>query len=245
MKTNHILLFITFILCISCANPGKQQNSINNLESEKDSIIIVTKPYKNTDNVTEYEIPVIRGTGIKHGIQKRYYLYGSLYSEIPYVRGKREGMAKTYYPAAKSESPAIWKEQPYKNNALNGICRRYHRNGKLQAEYEYKDGLPAIGLKEYTTSGKPVKLPVLTLSKSNTGVYHYVTARLSDNEKDVDYFVGDLVEGKYFPKRLKGLQVKNGIGEIVLPLDTKKVTITAVMYTEYQNCYITSRTISF
>lgn len=64
-------------------------------------------------------------------------------------------------------------------------------------------------------------------------------------QKNVDYFVGDLVEGKYLPDNLKGMQVKNGVGEILLPPETKKVTITAVMYTGYQNYCIVSKTISF
>ena len=245
MKPYGILVFVVMALFTGCNNlENKQQKSIN-IKSKSDSIVVVTKPFENAPDVTEYEIPVIRGSGIKHGIQKHYYLHGSIYSEIPYVHGKREGLANTYYPAAPGKRPAIWKEQPYIKNALNGTCRRYHRNGELQAEYEYKDGLPATGLKEYYPSGKPVKLPSLILSKSNAGVYYYVTARLSKNEKNVDYYVGDLVEGKYLPPRLKTLQVKNGIGEILLPLDTKKVTITAVMYTDYQNRYIVSKTISF
>jgi len=245
MKLPGILVLIVVIIFAGCDNFQNRNQKSNHVKSTTDSIIVVKKPYKNTQNVTEYEIPVLRGTGIKHGIQKRYYLHGSLYSEIPYVHGKREGIAKTYYPSALGEQPAVWKEQPFINNALNGTCRRYHRDGELQAEYEYKDGLPATGLKEYYPSGKSVKLPSLILTKSNAGVYYYVTARLSENKKDVDYYVGDLVEGKFLPPRLKTLQVKNGIGEILLPLDTKKVTITAEMYTDYQNRYLISKTISF
>ena len=245
MKTNLIPLLIAVILFIGCNNSKNKQNDTNALKSEKDSITIIIKPYENSRNVTEYEIPVLRGTNIRHGIQKRYYLHGSVYSEIPYIRGKREGVAKTYYPAATNKNPAVWKEQPYENNELNGVCHRYHRNGKLQAEYEYKDGLPAIGLKEYSTTGKPEKLPSLILAKNNAGVYYYVTARMSNHEKKVDYFIGDLIEGKYLPEKLKGLQVKNGVGEILLPLETKKATITAVMYTDYRNQYIVSKSISF
>lgn len=245
MKTNRIWILLALTINLGCNQPKNQQEKTSTSTNEKDSISIIIKPYENSRNVTEYEIPVLKGTNIRHGIQKRYYLHGSIYSEIPYVHGKREGMAKTYYPATTSESPAVWKEQPYKNNELNGICYRYHRNGKLQAEYEYKDGLPAVGLKEFNTSGKPINLPTLILSKSNTNVYYYVTAQMSDHEKNVDYYVGDLVEGKYMPENLKGLQVKNGVGEILLPLNTKKVTITAEMSTEYKNKYLVSKTISF
>lgn len=245
MKTNRILVLIAIFSCFGCHHAKNNQDKSRAVKDEQDSILIIVKPYKNSRNVTEYEIPVLRGTNVRHGIQKRYYLHGSLYSEIPYIHGKREGVAKTYYPAAVGKTPVVWKEQPYKNNVLNGICHRYHRNGKLQAEYEYKNGLPAVGLKEFNPSGKPVNLPVLTLSKSNANVYYYLNAQMSGNTKNVDYFIGDLIEGKYMPKTLKGLQVKNGAGEILLPLDTKKATITAVMYTDYKNQYIVSKSISF
>jgi len=245
MKPYQIIPIIVVILFSGCNKQKDGQEANNYVKPADDGISIIRKLYKNSAIAVEYEIPVVKGTNIRHGTQKRFYLHGSVYSEIPYVAGKRNGIAYTYYPAAEKVKPAVWKEQAYVNDKLEGLCKRYHRDGTLQAEYEYKNGIPATGLKEYYPSGKPVKLPSLILSKGNAGVYYYVTARLSDNEKDVDYYVGDLIEGKYFHPGLKGLQIKNGVGEILLPLDTKKVTITAVMYTEYQNCYIVSKTVSF
>ena len=201
--------------------------------------------YKNSTTAVEYEIPVVKGTNIKHGTQKRYYRHGSLYSEIPYVAGKRDGLAITYYPVTVDAKSIVWKEQAYKDDNLEGICKRYHRNGELQAEYEYKNGLPAVGLQEYYQSGNPVKLPELVLNKTRTLEIFYITARLSDSSKNVDYFIGDLVEGKYLPANLKGLQVVNGVGEILVSLTTKQVTITAVKFTKYKNRYIVSKSIIF
>ncbi len=244
MKSCLALLFIVFILG-GCNKPKPQQEESFELKPASEGMTIVTRLYENSTTAVEYEIPVIKGTQIKHGIQKRYYQHGSLYSEIPYVAGNRVGIAYTYYPAAAKEEPIVWKEQPYVNNNLEGICKRYHRDGSLQAEYEYKNGLPAIGLKEYYQSGTQVKQPDLLLSKSRAGKYYLIKSRLSNNKKNVDYFIGDLIEGKYLPNNLKGLQVKNGTGEILLPLNTRKVTITAVMQTSYQNQYIASKTLSF
>ncbi len=241
MKTYRLLLLISIVFC-SCVN---QTEAPNDSDSENEGIDIITKLYENSKTAIEYEIPVAKGTTIKHGTQKRFYQSGSLYSEINYVAGNREGTAYTYYPVGKNEDPLVWKEQSYVNNKLEGICKRYHRNGKLQAEYEYKKGLPATGLKEYYQSGNPVNLPDLVLNKAKTLDNYYISAKLTDGTKDVDYYIGELIEGKYLPENLKGLQVVNGLGEILVPLDTKKVTITAVMFTDYDNRYIVSKSLTF
>ncbi|MBN1986558.1 MAG: hypothetical protein JW761_09660 [Prolixibacteraceae bacterium] len=242
MKPKFIIPFLLSFMLFNCNQPQKETIK---KDSVPDGISVIKKPYKNSPNVIEYEIPVVKGTDIKHGIQKRYYQHGSLYSEIPYLAGKRNGIAYTYYPVTGNAEPVVWKEQPYKDNQLDGICKRYHSDGKLQAEYEYKNGLPATGLKEFYQSGNPVKLPGLILNKTRTANHYYVTARLSDGTKNVDYFIGDLVEGKYLPENLKALQVVNGEGEILVPLTTKKITITAVTFTDYQNRHIVSKSITF
>jgi hypothetical protein len=242
MKPKLIFPLLLSLLLFSCNQPQKETTKAH---SVSDGISIIRKPYENAPNVTEYEIPVVKGTDIKHGVQKRYYRHGSLYSEIPYIAGKRNGIAYTYYPVTGNAKPVVWKEQSYLDNNLEGVCRRYHRDGTLQAEYEYKNGVPATGLKEFYQSGNPVKHPDLILNKTRTANHYYVTARLSDGTKSVDYFIGDLVEGKYLPENLKALQVVNGEGEILIPLSTDKITITAVTFTDYQNRYIVSKSVAF
>ena len=240
----HLFILFSVLIYLSSCNIKPPIPTPQNNKTSIDSIQIIKKTYKNSPNVVEYEFPVIKGTNKRHGIQKRFYLHGSIYSEIPYINGKREGTALTYYPADPDNKPAIWKEQSFVNNMLDGICKRYHRNGTLQAEYEYKNGLPAIGMKEFSESGQPVKLPYLILTKNKTYDGYYVTARLSNNLQMVDYYIGNLVEGKYLPEGLKGLQVKKGIGEIVVSNTTKSVTISAVYISRFRNKCIISKTIN-
>lgn len=244
MKTNLCVLICVLALLISCTNSTKKANVEEVAKTAKDSITVVKKPYKDKDDLIEYEIPVRTGTGIKHGIQKRFYRHGSLYSSIPYVNGKRKGTAYTYYSVAAGAKPIVWKEQNYINNKLEGVCKRYHQNGTLQAEYEYKNGNPGIDLKEYSQSGKAIKQPSLILSSNRTATGYYVTARLSNNKEKVNYFAGNLIEGKYLPEGLKGLQVKKGLGEIIVDASKKKVTITAVYTSRYRNKCLVSKTIS-
>ena len=243
MKPHLIVIFLTIILFSNCSKPVK------NTTSEKNTILIkniqiIKQAFKGSTDLIEYEIPVKTGTKIRHGIQKRYNRLGSIYSSIPYVNNKREGIAFTYYSATTIHEPQVWKEQSYRNNELDGICRRYHRNGNLQAEYEYKNGNPAIGLKEFTESGKPIIFPAIILTKSQTADGYYLSVRLSNGQKNVDFFYGDLIEEKYLPVGLKGLQVINGLGEIVIYNKPKSATITAVYTTKYQNKCIVSKTIT-
>ncbi|NQU84650.1 MAG: hypothetical protein HQ541_02710 [Mariniphaga sp.] len=244
MKPFLLILLIMIIVSSACVNNQKNKNSKNESEVTVDSIVVAKKVFESNPSLIEYEVPVFRGTNMKHGVQKRFYQHGSLYSEIPYSYGKRQGVAYTYYPDVAKVKPVVWKEQTYKNDALNGICNRYHKNGVLQAEYEYKDGLTAIGLKEFKDSGKPVKLPDLIVNSNRAGANIYITAQLSNKAKKVDFYLGDLVEGKYLPDGLKGLQVVRGLGEVLVPVDTKSVTITAVYFTQYRNKYIVSKTIT-
>lgn len=244
MKFNPIFFVVAAFFFLGSCNTKPQPKNKQAAKTENDSIEVVYKPYSGTTDLTEYEIPIRKGTKVKHGIQKRFYRNGSLYSEIPYKNGKRVGTAYTYYPAAPGVKPAVWKEQNYVENKLNGICKRYHDDGTLQAEYEYKNGNPAVGLKEYSKSGKAIKQPTLIISSNRTARGYYVSIRLSNKQKNVDYFIGNLVDGKYLPKGLKKLQVKNGLGEVMVDNSTKNVTLTAVFATRYRNKCIISKTIS-
>lgn len=240
MKCSFPILIL--LVLASCTTQPKKQ--LTETSAEPDSIQIIQKPYKNTVDLIEYEIPVFRGTSMKHGVQKRFYRHGSLYSEIPYSHGLKEGVAYTYYPAAEGVKPTVWKEQAYQKNMLNGFCKRYHKDGSLQAEYEYKNGNPAVGLKEYTQNGKAIKLPTLIVTANRVATGYYISARLSNNEKKVDYFIGNLIEGKYLPDGLKGLQVKNGLGEIIIDASKTKVTVTAFYMSRYRNRCLISKTIT-
>lgn len=242
MKQAIIFVLGLFFLMAACTTQPKKQKA-GLTSAEPDSIQIIQKPYKNS-NVIEYEFPILIGTSMKHGIQKRFYTTGSLYSKIPYNHGLKEGTAYTYYRAVAGVKPSVWKEQTYANNELDGVCKRYHEDGALQAEYEYKGGRPALGLKEYTKSGKPIIQPTLIVSANRTASGYYVSARLSKKTKNIDFFIGELDDAKYMPKGLKGLQVKNGLGEIIVEASSKTVTITAVFSTRYRNKCLVSKTIS-
>ncbi len=191
MKTILLLLVSGIVFLFGCKQSSNKSVADKSTKSASDSITIVQRPFRGSNELIEYEIPVITGTSIKQGIQKRFYRHGSLYSSIPYVHGKREGIAYTYYSAAPDIEPPVWKEQSYKNNELDGVCKRYHKNGTLQAEYEFKNGNQGVHMKEYTQSGKPVKQPTLTISAKRIATGYYIQVYLSNKDEKVDYFIGN------------------------------------------------------
>ena len=243
----RVLIFSALLFLLSgCINQGaKRIEQAAKEKAEKDSIYIIKKPFANDPARIEYEIPVLKGTNLRHGVQKRYYSHGSIYSEIPYIRNERNGIANTYYKSYKGETPKVWKVQPYLNGKLEGICYRYYENGKLQAEYEYKKGLPAVGLKEYTEDGVLMKFPELSVQCHLTDRYYYVTAQLSKSISKLTFYTGDLIEDKFMPENLKKIQDRNGIAELLIPKDglINKVTVIAVYPTRLDNECILTKTI--
>ena len=241
-------IFLISILLNSCflIKPKTEVAENENSENKNDSTEIIKMPFKHKRDLIEYEVSVLKGTETRHGVQKRFYEHGSVYSKTPYVNGKKHGTAYTYYQEYKGEELKVWKEQPYSHGLLSGKCCRYHRNGKLQSEYEYKNGLPGVGIKIWKESGDEVKLPRLIVSKEESNGLIRIKARISNNTKKAKYFTTKLIENKYIPRDMKPVDTESGVGEIVLTKETNKkyVTIVAALKTPYRNTYYLAKTIA-
>lgn len=244
MMTRILLSFAMVVLFVSCMNNKSSKDTEEQDKAANDSITIVRKPFNDNPSKIEYEIPILKGTKLRHGVQKRFSMDGCLYSEIPYTRNVRNGVAFTYYKAYGDKKPLVWKEQPYVNGKLNGICKRYHRDGVLQAVYSYKNGLREIGLKEFRQNGKEIAHPKLILDKKIGSSSIQITARMSNDTKNVKYYTGTLVEGKYVSENKKAIAVSNGVGKVSVSPNQKSVTIIAMLSTNYYNTYVTAKTIS-
>jgi hypothetical protein len=241
----RILISIALVVLIaSCMNNKSSKNVEEQDKAANDSIAIVKNTFKNNPSKIEYEIPILKGTKLRHGVQKRFYPDGCLYSKIPFTRNVRNGVAYTYYKAYGDKKPVVWKEQPYVKGKLDGVCKRYHKDGKLQAEYSYKNGLREIGLIEYSKTGKEITLPKLVVSKKVGSSSIQIIAKMSNDTKKVKYFTGTLIEGKYVSDNKKEIAVSNGVCKVSVSANQKSVTIIAMISTKYHNSYITAKTIS-
>ncbi len=222
MKNLTAVFLVLSLVMSSCQFFGGQTAKQSAETKNPDGTIIKTKHFNNDPSAPlEWKVSVKvdkDGKTIRHGKSIRYSKTGKVYEEINYVDNKKEGTRLTYHSNGK-----IWKEQSYKNGKLDGVCKRYDRNGKITAEYNYKAGLIGVGLKEFTNLGVEREQPVLRVEKVNEiRTYNRYKLKLSlsgenaKRYKSVEYYMGDLIEGKYFHKNLRNAKpVSNTKGEIV------------------------------
>ncbi len=240
-QTLRLFIIATISILSGCLSSGTKSPKANVVKN--DSIKIVTKNFNdNPGSTIEYRIPMkldADGKFVKHGTTVRYLKSGKVAGKTTYVMDKKEGIRYTYHSTGK-----VYKEQPYKNNKLDGICKRYDRQGNITAEYPYKSGMPGIGLVEYTNLGKKRPVPVISIVKkdeiASTGRYRLllsITGKGSDRVKSVQFYLGKLIDGKYFHKNLtpaRSLSSKKG--EIIIELRkgtvfNKTINIVAVITT--------------
>ncbi len=153
-----------------------------------------------SDGKLKTEIHYIKG--IKHGKSLLYYKDGeTVQLEMPYVNGERHGYSKKYF-----ETGELYAETPYENDRLHGIRKVYYRNGSQKALIPYGYGNPGIGLKEFLLNGNRKESPEISYYQEQNKLYVSTTIPC----RDQDFFIGKLIEEKFFDdenKELKRLQV--------------------------------------
>ncbi|MCU4176996.1 toxin-antitoxin system YwqK family antitoxin [Carboxylicivirga sp. N1Y90] len=226
MKNLVVLSAIALIALSSCQFFGPDKKVVTKGEKNPDGIVIKKRHFNDDPHSPiEWKIsmkPSAEGSAVRHGKSIRYTKSGKVAEVINYVENKKEGKRLTYHSTGK-----IYKEQSYLNNKLDGVCKRYDREGKLVAEYPYKGGLPGVGLKEFTNLGKERPAPVLSLKKVDkirtNGSYVVVCSLTGEGAKrikSVEFYQGDLLDGKYQHRNLKNvkkLSGKSGEFSIALP----------------------------
>jgi hypothetical protein len=189
---------------------------------------------------------IVTNNGTKSGISKEYYKNGQVFQEVNYVANLREGIARRYF-----DTGVLSQETPYKNDKMHGIQKKYRRSGKLMAEIPYFEGHLCVGIKEYTTEGV-VKVrypdieitPINTVQKDNSFI---LEISMSDNSKGVDYYTGELVDGKYIKEEMNSIfDTKGGVARIHYTIpkgDSRNETINIIakVKTAQSNYYITQK----
>jgi hypothetical protein len=158
---------------------------------------------------------------IQQGPVIQYYKEGMLFRESTYVKGRVDGVVKTFWP-----------------------------DGKIKAENYFKMGKPAIGLKEFDNKGNLItKYPQIVIEVvDQTAIVNkaIVTISLSENADEIEFFLDDLFEGKYIPDNAYKLRVNDGIAYIDYPVPSgsafkKKISIIAKFRTELGNTKVLQR----
>jgi hypothetical protein len=229
---DYIFYFLMALVCCSCLQDKKNP----------DQGEIIQKYYP--DGKLHKEIPLRQGKN--HGVAKEYYKNGQLFQAIHYVNGTRHGIARQYYDNGK-----LSRETPYDSGQITGIRKKYRRDGMLQAEIPYVADQECIGLKEYTLKGTLkndyptiVVTPVNRLKENK----YSLQLSMSDDSKNVKFFIGELAEGKYLSPFMVKEVPTNSQGmptaEFTIPAGhfvKEKLNIIARMKTRLGNVYITQR----
>ena len=232
MKLPFFLL-ILLIACTSCtpkSDPPQEVHSVDGL-----------KKYYREDGRLKSEVHY-NEEGMKHGLARNYYVTtGKLQFEIEYNQGAKHGWTRTYY----EDGESLYKETQYVDGLKNGKENLYYENGQLQASMEYKEGQLGMGLKEYKEDGqeKGKTDPKIRVKEKNTlamNNQYLLEFTLDPKTKRVEFFQGELTEGKYWNDYMDPIPTSNGVGrlEIYLPKGSytmKELKIVAKVKTRLRN----------
>lgn len=230
MKYLSLVFAVAMFSLAGCQFFGPDKKVVKKGDKNPDGLVIKKSHFNNDPNApvewkTTYKLQK-DGPAQRHGLSTRYSKSGKVYETVNYKDNKKEGI-RTYY----HQNGKVFKEYTYKDNKRDGVSKRFDRDGNLVAEFTYKSGLPGVGLKEYTNTGKMRPVPVFSLKKVDNiraaGSYSVVCTLSGDavkRIKKVEFFQGDLIDGKYFHKNLKPIKsVSSRKGElkIAVPKGTK------------------------
>jgi hypothetical protein len=183
--------------------------------------------------------------GRREGPAVSYYNNGNLKSKMAYNNNQREGLMKMYYRTGE-----LYREIPYIKGKVEGIRKTYYKNGSIMAEAPYKNSFPGLGLKEYKSNGSldkaNVKINVHSIDRLAMENIYLLKLSLSDKRSGTQFFVGDLLDGKYLYQNLWPIEPENGVAtyRINLPKGTfemTSLTISASYKTSKSNYALISR----
>jgi antitoxin component YwqK of YwqJK toxin-antitoxin module len=213
MKIIQVLFVGVFVLLLSC---------------KKQDIRYTYYPDGTLKQMAEYK------NGLRNGLTKNYDDRGRLVStaelkddvyngwmtnynpnnnkvtaKAMFVNDKQNGPVTLYYTSGQ-----LYRESFYKNGLVDSLVKTYWPSGKLKAELYFKMGNPAIGLKEYDKQGNLIKEPSIVILEDNQlDLRDIINLKiyLSDRNKEVDFYEGELVDGKYFNPEYGRLAATDGV----------------------------------
>lgn len=242
----YILSLLLVLGLSSCVFTGKKTEEKKEIkETEKD---IEVKYVQKKEGEKRYKYPsgklksiVNFKNGKKVGNSETFYESGEKQYDIPYVDGKKHGKVIWYYKSGK-----VYRETDYVKGKRTGWIRKYWEDGGLKSEMEVKNSYYSTRLREINQKGKEKKKPYITVQKidkiQEKGEF-ILRFKLNNGRKSVKFYIGSLIEGKYFPPNGKGymeLPTKRGVADVILNLSVgheinKEISVIAVEKTAYQN----------
>jgi antitoxin component YwqK of YwqJK toxin-antitoxin module len=146
---------LLFILVLAANLTAKDFYTLKEVTLEGDLIVdtVTKKPISSTlksfykSGELFSVVPVVGGR--ENGVEKIYYKSGELMFETPYRDGKADGVKKGYYKNGRIKSLSVYKE-----GVENGVRKIFYENGNLLSEVPVvngkKNGVAKIYLKDGT-----------------------------------------------------------------------------------------------
>jgi len=228
--TKNLLLFAAMALAFACAKSPEAKKA-EELPAGAD----VVREYFSNGKV-KTEITAING--LRQGPTRNYDRNGLLLSEVNYVDNLKEGMATNYYAkTGKINSTLVYKKgikegdenyyyengqvyrvSPYVAGKIDGMQKLYYEDGKPMAEVPYKQGFVGKGTREFKPDGSVITdYPSIYVQKE----LHLKDANkvlliisLTNNESQVKFYNGELLDGKYLHDNQLLLATQNGTTQI-------------------------------
>lgn len=231
MNAKIALFFVAIILCLGCTKETqKPQGKLQGLHKYyfPDGSLYLEINYKDS---------------LPHGMAKRYFKSGQLLEESEYRNGILHGLTKTYHENGKLSSIT-----PYDSGRVHGVKKKYRKDGAPAYEAPFHYDQPCVGLTELFMSGRPVDnypkimiTPRNELLKSNM---YILELSLSNKSRLVEFYKGELTDGKYIGDAAKEITTSDGVGKIyyVIPpggFEMETLSIIAKVKTDLNNYYIT------
>lgn len=234
MKARVVLFFMITVFALGCTKEEQQKNEGKLQGLHKfyfpDGSIYLEINYKDS---------------LPHGVAKRYFKSGQLLEETEYRNGIQHGITKTYY-----ENGILSSITPYDSGRIHGVKKKYRKDGTPAYEAPYYYDHPCVGLTELFLSGRPVdNYPTIVITpkdemlRSNLFTLEFT---LSDKSKLVEYYKGQLTDGKYIGSSAKEIYVSNGVGKLIYVIppgafEMEQLNIIAKVKTDLGNYYITQK----
>jgi hypothetical protein len=219
------------------------------------------------DGTLKSEIQV--KNSMRNGTTKNYDEKGRLVSTAELVDDKYEGWminynpknnkitAKALYKNDQQNGPAtlyysdgqLYREMAYVNGRVDSIVKTYWPGNKLQAEVCFKMGQPAVGLKEFDKNGTPVNQPTILVKEvDQLALFNKIELKisLSDHTRDVEFYKGELKEGKYLYAKTPVIFSREGVASLFYTVPKgqtvmEKISIISRCRTQYGNTLVLHR----
>lgn len=238
-----IAVFVLGLMLVACADQSSTNEASNaepvkinqkNEKGERDGLFISKSP----DGTLKYKMNYKDGK--KHGEGLDYYESGELRAKIYYDEGLKDGEAIWYY----DEKDKIFRINHYKQDILNGLQEKFYKNGNQLSQLEFRNGYPGVGLREWKDNGSERSLGnYIKVSKRGLNLY----AEMNSGQSNVQFYYGELVEGKFLSEDLREISGANGVGQLPFEKikDPNNIVITARYKTYLKNDRVVTTTVKW